>query len=68
MPAISPVPTAVGPHPSAQRQAAQLRAASAHIALTTPDADARRPAAPRTGHRQGAALAATVAHTWPTGA
>lgn len=75
--AVSPVPTAVGPHPSAQQQAAELRAAGTHTTLITPDADARRamgrnltanarrPAAARAGHRQGAALAASVARTWP---
>ncbi|MER7582393.1 patatin-like phospholipase family protein [Kitasatospora sp. NPDC097691] len=75
--AVSPVPTAVGPHPSARQQAAELRAAGTHVTLITPDADARRamgrnltanarrPAAARAGHRQGAALAASVARTWP---
>ncbi|MEE1782171.1 patatin-like phospholipase family protein [Streptomyces sp. SP17BM10] len=75
--ALSPVPAAVGPHPSAQQQAAQLRAAGAHVTLIAPDAgarramgrnltaNARRPAAARAGHRQGAALAASVARTWP---
>lgn len=76
--AVSPVPTAVGPHPSAQQQADRLRAAGAHVTLITPDADARRamgrnltanarrPAAARAGHRQGTALAASLALTWPS--
>ncbi|MER7673249.1 patatin-like phospholipase family protein [Kitasatospora sp. NPDC096128] len=76
--AVSPVPTAVGPHPSAQQQAAELRAAGAHVTLITPDADARRamgrnltadarrPAAARAGHRQGTALAASLTLTWPS--
>ncbi|MFJ9457505.1 patatin-like phospholipase family protein [Kitasatospora sp. NPDC101447] len=75
--ALSPVPAAVGPHPGARQQAAELRAAGTHTTLITPDADARRamgrdltadsrrPAAARAGHRQGAALAATVGRTWP---
>ncbi|MGW6915379.1 patatin-like phospholipase family protein [Kitasatospora sp. NPDC054939] len=75
--ALSPVPTAVGPHPGAQQQAAHLRAAGAHVTLISPDpaarramgrnltANARRPAAARAGHRQGTALAAAVARTWP---
>ncbi|MFJ9776174.1 patatin-like phospholipase family protein [Kitasatospora sp. NPDC101157] len=78
--AVSPVPTAIGPHPSAQQQAAQLRAAGAHVTLITPDADARRamgrdltanarrPAAARAGHRQGTDLAASVARAWPSSA
>ncbi|MGW3042237.1 patatin-like phospholipase family protein [Kitasatospora sp. NPDC001159] len=75
--AISPVPTAVGPHPSAQQQVAELRAAGVHAILIAPEADARRamgrnltvnarrPAAARAGHRQGAALATELARTWP---
>ncbi|GHF37721.1 hypothetical protein GCM10018790_14250 [Kitasatospora xanthocidica] len=75
--AVAPVPTAVGPHPSAGQQAQELRAAGTHTTLIAPDAgarramgrdltaNARRPAAARAGHRQGAALAASVARTWP---
>ncbi|MEU9046161.1 MULTISPECIES: patatin-like phospholipase family protein [unclassified Kitasatospora] len=75
--AVSPVPTAVGPHPSAQQQTMELRAAGARTTLITPDTDARRamgrdltanarrPAAARAGHRQGTALAASLARTWP---
>ncbi|GAA4833418.1 patatin-like phospholipase family protein [Kitasatospora terrestris] len=77
--AVAPVPTAVGPHPGAQQQAAELRAGGAFVTLVVPDggarramgrdltADARRPAAARAGHRQGAALAAALGRTWPTG-
>ncbi|MFD8783392.1 patatin-like phospholipase family protein [Kitasatospora sp. NPDC059599] len=75
--AVTPIPTAVGPHPGAHQQAAELRAAGTHTTLIAPDADARRamgrnltanarrPAAARAGHRQGTALAASVARTWP---
>ena len=78
--AVSPIPTAVGPHPSAQRQAAQLAARGAEITLLTPDhasrramgrdmtADARRPAAARAGHAQVTALARTVDAVWRAGA
>jgi NTE family protein len=74
--AVSPIPTAVGPHPSAQQQAAQLAAQGAEITLVTPDraarramgrdmtADARRPAAARAGHAQATALAHTVDAVW----
>ncbi|WP_329611617.1 patatin-like phospholipase family protein [Kitasatospora herbaricolor] len=76
--AITPIPSAVGPHPSAQHQAAELRAAGVHTTLVLPDdearramgrdltANARRPAAARAGHRQGTAVAATLTHIWPT--
>ncbi|WP_405969573.1 patatin-like phospholipase family protein [Streptomyces sp. NBC_00988] len=80
--AAAPIPTAVGPHPSAQQQAAQLAAQGAEITLLTPDrearhamgrdltADARRPAAARAGHAQATALArgaCSVARRWLTG-
>ncbi|MFD9123427.1 patatin-like phospholipase family protein [Kitasatospora sp. NPDC059571] len=76
--AVTPVPTAVGPHPDAARQAAELRAAGIRTTLVVPDrearramgrdltANARRPAAARAGHRQGTAVAAALARTWPT--
>ncbi|MEU5955824.1 patatin-like phospholipase family protein [Streptomyces sp. NPDC047525] len=67
--AVSPIPSAVGPHPSAQRQAAELAAEGADVTLLTPDpaarramgrdmtANARRADAARAGHRQATALA-----------
>ncbi|MET7486445.1 patatin-like phospholipase family protein [Streptomyces sp. NPDC005538] len=76
--AVSPIPTAVGPHPSARQQAAQLAAQGAEITLVTPDraarramgrdmtADARRPAAAKAGHAQATALASTVDAVWRT--
>ncbi|WP_043664342.1 patatin-like phospholipase family protein [Streptomyces xylophagus] len=76
--AVSPIPTAVGPHPGAHQQAAQLAAQGTEITLVTPDraarramgrdmtADARRPAAARAGHAQGTALAHTVHAAWRT--
>ncbi|MBK3566511.1 patatin-like phospholipase family protein [Streptomyces sp. MBT62] len=77
--AVSPIPSAVGPHPSATRQAARLAAQGTEITLVTPDraarramgrdltADARRPAAARAGHAQATALAHTVDAVWRTG-
>ncbi|NEB00968.1 patatin-like phospholipase family protein [Streptomyces sp. SID13726] len=74
--AIAPVPTAVGPHAGAERQAAALAAEGAHVTLVTPDraarramgrdmtSDARRPAAARAGHAQATALAASVHAAW----
>jgi NTE family protein len=74
--AIVPIPAAVGPHPSAQQQAAELAAASAAVSLVCPDRPARRamgrnmtvnarvPAAARAGYAQATALAATVADVW----
>lgn len=73
--AISPIPSAVGPHPSAQQQAAELAAGAegADVTLLVPDpasrramgrdmtADARRPDAALAGHRQATALADTMA-------
>ncbi|WNM30374.1 patatin-like phospholipase family protein [Streptomyces sp. Li-HN-5-11] len=74
--AVAPIPRAVGPHPSAARQAAELSAGGARVVLLGPDRDARRamgrdmtddtrrPAAARAGHAQGTALAASVAEVW----
>lgn len=74
--AISPIPKAVGPHPSAPGQAAELAAEGARICLLTPDHAARRamgrnmidnsrrPAAARAGHAQALALAESVAEVW----
>ncbi|WP_055587895.1 patatin-like phospholipase family protein [Streptacidiphilus griseoplanus] len=74
--AVVPLPRAVGPHPSAAQQAAELSADGAGVALLTPDRaarramgrnmvdDARRPAAARAGHAQATALAAAVAEVW----
>ncbi|MFJ5306577.1 patatin-like phospholipase family protein [Streptomyces sp. NPDC088350] len=74
--AVSPIPTAVGPHPGAHQQAARLAARGAEITLITPDraarramgrdmtADTRRPAAARAGHVQGTVLAHTVHAVW----
>jgi NTE family protein len=74
--AISPIPKAVGPHPSAPRQAAERAAAGARVSLLAPDAaarramgrnlldDSRRPAAARAGHAQATALAESVAQVW----
>ncbi|MER6352221.1 patatin-like phospholipase family protein [Streptomyces sp. NPDC001634] len=74
--AIAPIPHAVGPHPSAQRQAAELSAEGARVVLLAPDRaarramgrnmadDTRRPAAARAGHTQATALAASVAEVW----
>ena len=77
--AVAPIPNAVGPHPSAQRQAAQLTAQGAEITLLTPDrearramgrdltTDARRPAAARAGYAQAMALADGVHSVWRGG-
>lgn len=76
--AIAPIPTAVGPHPDAARQAAELAREGAHVTLVTPDraarramgrdmtSDARRPPAARAGHAQGAAVAASLPAVWST--
>ncbi|WP_406175945.1 patatin-like phospholipase family protein [Streptomyces sp. NBC_00996] len=73
---ISPIPKAVGPHPSAPRQAAELAGEGVGISLLTPDHAARRamgrnmidnsrrPAAARAGHAQAVALAESVAEVW----
>lgn len=77
--AVAPIPKAVGPHPSAPQQAAQLAAQGAEITLVTPDrpsrhamgrdltANARRPAAARAGHTQAMALAHAVHAVWRGG-
>ncbi|MEU2057453.1 patatin-like phospholipase family protein [Streptomyces bungoensis] len=74
--AVVPVPRAVGPHPSASRQAAELSGAGARVALLAPDRaarramgrnladDTRRPAAARAGRAQARALAPSVAEVW----
>ncbi|WP_371578671.1 patatin-like phospholipase family protein [Streptomyces sp. NBC_01314] len=74
--AVAPIPKAVGPHPSAQQQAAELSAGGTAVVLLTPDsasrramgrdmtADSRRPAAARAGHAQATAAAGPVAEIW----
>ncbi|MCU7820617.1 patatin-like phospholipase family protein [Kitasatospora sp. DSM 101779] len=71
--ALSPVPRAVGPHPHAVTQGAELAAEGAEVLVLTPDADARRvigrnlldhsrrAAVAEAGRRQGAACAGAVA-------
>ncbi|MDX3137123.1 patatin-like phospholipase family protein [Streptomyces europaeiscabiei] len=75
--AVAPIPKAVGPHPSAQQQAAELSAGDTAVVLLTPDsvsrramgrdmtADSRRPAAARAGHAQATEAAGHVAEIWP---
>ncbi|NUR04259.1 MAG: patatin-like phospholipase family protein [Streptomyces sp.] len=74
--AVAPIPKAVGPHPSAHRQAAELTATGTAVSLLCPDRDARRamgrnmtanarvPDAARAGHAQATALAESVAEVW----
>ncbi|MEU3103899.1 patatin-like phospholipase family protein [Streptomyces griseoflavus] len=74
--AVVPVPRAVGPHPSASQQAAELSDDGARVILLSPDHaarramgrnmadDTRRPAAARAGHAQASALAPSVAAVW----
>ncbi|MGW4562315.1 patatin-like phospholipase family protein [Streptomyces sp. NPDC004561] len=74
--AVVPVPQAVGPHPSASQQAAELTDDGARVILLSPDRaarrmmgrnmadDTRRPAAARAGHAQAGALAPSVADAW----
>jgi NTE family protein len=74
--ALAPVPRAVGPHPSASQQAAELSDDGARVILLSPDRaarrvmgrnmadDTRRPAAARAGHAQARALAPSVADVW----
>ncbi|MFF4548465.1 patatin-like phospholipase family protein [Streptomyces sp. NPDC001406] len=74
--AVVPIPQAVGPHPSASQQAAELSDDGAHVILLTPDHtarrvmgrnmtdDRRRPAAARAGHTQASALTPSVADIW----
>ncbi|GAA3055452.1 hypothetical protein [Streptomyces glomeratus] len=70
------MPRAVGPHPSASREADELSDDGTHVVLLSPDRaarrargrnradDSRRPAAARAGHAQGVAVAASVAGIW----
>lgn len=74
--AVAPIPKAVGPHPSAQQQAAELAAGGTAVFLVCPDradrramgrdmtANARVPAAARAGYFRAADLAAGVAAVW----
>jgi NTE family protein len=74
--AVVPAPRAVGPHPSAAQQAAELTDDGARVVLLTPDRaarramgrnladDAHRPAAARAGHAQADALAPSVVEVW----
>lgn len=75
--ALTPIPSAVGPHPDARRQAAGLRAEGTEVTLVTPNAaarramgrdmtaDTRRPAAARAGRAQGVAVGDATADVWP---
>lgn len=74
--AVVPIPNAVGPHPSAQQQAAELTAGGTAVSLLCPDRTDRRamgrdmtanahvPAAARAGYARATALAAGVADVW----
>ncbi|MFJ7159957.1 patatin-like phospholipase family protein [Streptomyces sp. NPDC101118] len=74
--ALAPVPKAVGPHPHALAQGAELVARGARALVLAPDREARRvlgrnmldqsrrPAAARAGHAQAARCAAAVAEVW----
>ncbi|MFE9658941.1 patatin-like phospholipase family protein [Streptomyces sp. NPDC005955] len=74
--ALAPVPRAVGPHPSAPQQAAELSDDGARVILLSPDRaarrvmgrnlvdDTRRSAAARAGHAQARASAPAVADVW----
>ncbi|MEV6057894.1 patatin-like phospholipase family protein [Streptomyces sp. NPDC052107] len=74
--AVVPVPRAVGPHPSASQQAAELSDGGARVILLSPDRaarramgrnmadDTRRTAAARAGYAQASALAPSVADVW----
>lgn len=74
--AIVPIPQAVGPHPSASQQAAELSDEGARVTLLSPGraarrimgrdmtSDIRRPDAARAGHAQASALARSVADAW----
>ncbi|MBE8472195.1 patatin-like phospholipase family protein [Streptomyces justiciae] len=73
---VAPVDKAVGPHPSASRQAMGLTAEGATVSLLTPDAasrramgrdltaDAHRVAAALAGHAQATKAAETVGAAW----
>ncbi|MFJ7043475.1 patatin-like phospholipase family protein [Streptomyces sp. NPDC101112] len=74
--AVVPVPQAVGPHPSAAQQAAELSDEGARVVLLTPDRAARRamgrnladdthrPAAARAGRAQAGVSAPSVVKVW----
>ncbi|GHK01613.1 patatin-like phospholipase family protein [Streptomyces sp. NPDC003753] len=74
--AVVPVPRAVGPHPSAAQQAAELSDNGARVFLLSPDRAARRimgrnmtdhtrrSAAARAGHAQASALFPSVTDLW----
>ncbi|MFI5532150.1 patatin-like phospholipase family protein [Kitasatospora sp. NPDC051853] len=74
--ALAPIPKAVGPHPDARDQGAELAAAGALVAVLTPDRAARkafgrnmldhtrRAAAARAGRAQATAWAETAAEVW----
>jgi NTE family protein len=74
--AVVPIPQAVGPHPSASQQAAELSGDGTRVLLLSPDRaarrtmgrnlvdDTRRPAAARAGHTQAGAVAPSVADIW----
>lgn len=74
--AISPIPDAVGPHPSAPRQGAELAESGARVSVLVPDRaarramgrnmvdDSRRPAAARAGYAQAVALAEVIGEVW----
>ncbi|MFG2296567.1 patatin-like phospholipase family protein [Streptomyces sp. NPDC048603] len=74
--ALAPVPKAVGPHPDARTQGAELAAAGSRVSVLTPDRAARRAigrnlldprrrtAAARAGHAQGVTSAPAVAGVW----
>ncbi|MFJ5030214.1 patatin-like phospholipase family protein [Streptomyces sp. NPDC088560] len=74
--AVVPIPQAVGPHPSASRQAAELSDDGTRVLLLSPDRparrtmgrnladDTRRPAAARAGHAQAGAVAPSVVDIW----
>nr|WSW65248.1 patatin-like phospholipase family protein [Streptomyces sp. NBC_00995] len=74
--AVVPIPRAVGPHPGAQRQAAEPAAGGTAVSLVCPGrtdrramgrdmtANARVPPAARAGYARATALAAGVAAVW----
>ncbi|MFD8685951.1 patatin-like phospholipase family protein [Streptomyces sp. NPDC059651] len=74
--AVVPIPTAVGPHPGARQQAADLAAGGTVVSLVCPGrtdrramgrdmtANTRVPAAARAGYARATALAAGVADAW----
>jgi NTE family protein len=74
--AVAPIAKAVGPHPGAERQAADLTAAGATVSLLVPDApsrramgrdltsDAHRVGAAVAGRAQGVGVAGAVREGW----